>query len=259
MMGRQLSFYVRALAWTYRVLLRYKKEVVRLLAEVSLGTGALAVIGGSVVIVGFMTFFTGTEVGLQGYNALSQVGVSAFAGFASAFINTREVSPLVAALALSATVGSGFTAQLGAMRINEEIDALEVMAVPSLPYLVTTRLIAGFIAVIPLYVVGLLSSYLSTRLVVTLYFGQSGGTYDHYFHLFLPPVDVLWSFGKVLIFALIVMLVHCYYGYYATGGPAGVGTAVGRAVRLTIVAVAITDLLLSAAIWGTTTTVRIAG
>lgn len=258
-LGQQLSFYVRSMTWVYRVIFRYKKEVVRLLAEVSLGSGALAVIGGTVVIVGFMTFFTGTEVGLQGFNALSQVGVSAFAGFASAYINTREVTPLVAALALSATVGSGFTAQLGAMRINEEIDALEVMAVPSLPFLVTTRLIAGFIAVIPLYVVGLLSSYFSTRVVVTQFYEQSGGTYGHYFHLFLPPVDVLWSFGKVLLFAVIVMLVHCYYGYHARGGPAGVGTAVGRAVRTSIVAVNVADLLLSAAIWGTTVTVRIAG
>ena len=84
----------------------------------------------------------------------------AFTGFISAYFNTREIAPLVAGLALSATVGCGFTAQLGAMRISEEIDALEVMAVPSLPFLVTTRLIAGFVAVIPLYVIGLLSSYL---------------------------------------------------------------------------------------------------
>ena len=106
---------------------------------------------------------------------------------------------------------------------------------PSLPFLVTTRMIAGFIAVIPLYVVGLLSSYLATRTIATGYFGQSTGTYDYYFHLFLPPVDVLWSFGKVLVFSVIVVLVHCYYGYTASGGPAGVGVAVGRAVRLAIV------------------------
>jgi phospholipid/cholesterol/gamma-HCH transport system permease protein len=145
------------------------------------------------------------------------------------------------------------------MRISEEVDALEVMAVPSLPFLVTTRMIAGFVAVIPLYVIGLLSSYLATRTIATVYFGQSTGTYDYYFHLFLPPTDVLWSFGKVLVFSVIVVLVHCYYGYHATGGPAGVGVAVGRAVRLAIVAVNIVDFFLSLAIWGATTTVRIAG
>ena len=165
----------------------------------------------------------------------------------------------MAALALSATVGCGFTAQLGAMRISEEVDALEVMGVPSLPFLVTTRMIAGFIAVIPLYVVGLLTSYLATRTIAVVYFGQSAGTYDYYFHLFLPPGDVLWSFGKVLVFSVIVVLVHCWYGYTAQGGPAAVGVAVGRAVRLAIVAVNVVDFFLSLAIWGATTTVRIAG
>ncbi|HEX6498665.1 MAG TPA: ABC transporter permease [Micromonosporaceae bacterium] len=258
-LGAQLLFYLRSFAWVPRTLRRYQREVVRLLAEVSFGTGALAVIGGTVGVISFMTFFTGTEVGLQGYQALNQIGSSAFTGFVSAYFNTREISPLVAALALSATVGCGFTAQLGAMRISEEVDALEVMAVPSLPFLVTTRMIAGFVAVIPLYVIGLLSSYLATRTMATVYFGQSAGTYDYYFHLFLPPQDVLWSFGKVLVFSLVVVLVHCYYGYHATGGPAGVGVAVGRAVRLAIVAVNVIDFFLSLAIWGATTTVRIAG
>ena len=257
-LGEQLWFYLRSLAWTPRTVRRYKREVLRLLAEVSFGTGALAVIGGTVGVIVFITFFTGTEVGLQGYQALNQIGSSAFTGFVSAYFNTREISPLVAGLALSATVGCGFTAQLGAMRINEEVDALEVMGLPSLPFLVTTRMIAGFIAVIPLYVIALLSSYMATRFIATGYYGQSAGTYDFYFHLFLPPEDVLWSFFKVLVFAVLVILIHCYYGYTASGGPAGVGLAVGRAVRLAIVAVNIFDFFLSLAIWGATTTVHIA-
>jgi phospholipid/cholesterol/gamma-HCH transport system permease protein len=166
---------------------------------------------------------------------------------------------LVAGLALSATVGCGFTAQLGAMRISEEIDALEVMAVPSVPFLVTTRIIAGFIAVIPLYVIGLLSSYLSTLLIVVYYEHASPGTYSHYFHLFLPPGDVIWSFFKVLVFSLVVILTHCYYGYTAKGGPAGVGIAVGKAVRTAIVAINVFDLFLSLAIWGSNVSVRLAG
>jgi phospholipid/cholesterol/gamma-HCH transport system permease protein len=257
--GHQLSFYARAFAWVFRAVRRYRTEILRLLAEVSLGTGGLAVIGGSVAIVGFMTFFTGTEVGLQGYSALDQIGTAAFTGFVSSYFNTRELAPVVSALALSATVGCGFTAQLGAMRISDEIDALEVMAVPSLPFLVTTRLVAGMLAVVPLYVIGLLASYVATRLMVTLAFGQSPGTYDHYFNLFLPPYDILWSFGKVIVFAILVMLIHCYYGYHAGGGPAGVGVAVGRAVRTSIVVVNIADLLLGMSIWGATTSVRIAG
>lgn len=258
-LGGQLAFYLNALRWTPRTIRNYKREILRLLAEVSFGSGALAVIGGTVGVICFLTFFTGTEVGLQGYQALNQLGSSAFTGFISAYFNTREISPLVAALALSATVGCGFTAQLGAMRISEEVDALEVMGVPSLPYLVTTRMIAGFVAVIPLYVIGLLTSYWATRTIATGYFGQSAGTYDYYFDLFLPPGDVLWSFAKALVFSVIVVLVHCYYGYTASGGPAGVGVAVGRAVRLAIVAVNVVDFFLSLAIWGATTTVRIAG
>jgi phospholipid/cholesterol/gamma-HCH transport system permease protein len=258
-LGEQLSFYLKALAWSPRTVRRYKKEVLRLLAEVTLGGGALAVIGGTVGVITFLAFFTGTEVGLQGYSALNQIGTSAFAGFVSAYINTREIAPLIAGIALAATVGCGFTAQLGAMRISEEVDALEVMAIPSLPFLVTTRIIAGLIAIVPLYVVGLLSSYFATRMTVTLAYGQSTGTYDHYFNLFLPPGDVLWSFGKVMVFAVLVVMVHCYHGYYAGGGPAGVGVAVGKAVRTSIVVINVVDLLLSMAIWGTTTTVRLAG
>jgi phospholipid/cholesterol/gamma-HCH transport system permease protein len=258
-LGGQLRFYGRSLAWTPRTLRRYKKEVLRLLGEVALGTGALTVIGGTVGVIAFLAFFTGTEVGLQGYAALNQLGSSAFTGFVSAYFNTREIAPLVAGLALSATVGAGFTAQLGAMRISEEVDALEGMGVPSLPYLVTTRIAAGVVAIVPLYGIGLLSSYISSREITVLFNGQSAGTYDHYFGQFLASVDVLWSFGKVVIFSVMVILAHCYYGYRASGGPAGVGIAVGRAVRTSIVLISLTDFFLSLAIWGATTTVKVAG
>ena len=258
-LGDQMSFYVRTIAWVPRALRRYFKEILRLLAEVSFGSGALAVIGGTIGVMAGLTLFTGVVVGIQGYTALNEIGTAAFTGFISAYFNTREIAPLVAGLALSATVGAGFTAQLGAMRISEEVDALEVMGIPSLPYLVTTRVIAGFIAVIPLYVLGLLTSYVASREITVFFNGQSPGTYDHYFNLFLPPVDVLWSFGKVLVFSVVIIMTHCYFGYRASGGPAGVGVAVGRAVRTAIVAVTLVDFFLSLAIWGTTTTVRITG
>ncbi|NMN97891.1 MlaE family ABC transporter permease [Antrihabitans stalactiti] len=254
-----MSFYSRTIAWTPRTLHRYPKELLRLLAEVTFGSGALAVIGGTVGVILLMSGSVGVVVGLQGFAALDQLGSSVLTGFLSAYINTREIAPLVAALALSATVGCGFTAQLGAMRISEEIDALEVMAVPGIPFLVTTRMIAGFIAVIPLYIVGLLASFLASRAISIYFNGQSSGSYDHYFNGFLPPQDVLYSFLKVLIFAFVIILIHCYYGFHATGGPAGVGVAVGRAVRAAIVTVNILDFFLSLAIWGTTTTVRVSG
>jgi len=257
--GDQLIFYVKALLWTPRAIRRYLKEVQRLLAEVAFGSGGLGVVGGTLGVMIAMTLATGVVVGMQGYSALQQIGSAAFTGFASAYANTREIAPMVSGLALSATVGAGFTAQLGAMRINEEVDALEVMGIPSLPYLVTTRIVAGVVAIIPLYGVGLVASYFSARLVTTMFNGQSAGTYDHYFGLFLSPIDVLLSFLKVFLFSVMVIVSHCYYGFRARGGPAGVGQAVGKAVRTSILLIGITDFFMSLAIWGTTTTVKVAG
>jgi phospholipid/cholesterol/gamma-HCH transport system permease protein len=257
--GDQLLFYVKAILWVPAAVKRYPREIWNTLAEVAFGAGGLSVIAGSVGVIAFMSFFAGTEVGLQGYASLSQIGVAKFSAFISAYFNTREVAPLVSAIALAATVGCGYTARLGAMRISEEIDALEVMAIPSLPFLVTTRIVAAFIAVIPLYIVALCASYLSPRLIVVYIYGQSPGTYDHYFLQFLPPIDMLWSFFKLLFLAVAVILIHCYYGYTASGGPAGVGRAVGQAIRTSIVTIVVADFFLSFAIWGSTTTVRITG
>jgi phospholipid/cholesterol/gamma-HCH transport system permease protein len=257
--GNQTWFYGRAYLAVPYALRRYRREVWRLLAEVTFGSGALALIGGTVVIVGFLTSFAGIEIGIQGYSQLDNVGVEALSGFISAYINTRLAAPIVAAIALIATVGAGFTAQLGAMRVSEEIDALEVMSVPSVPYLVTTRIIAGLIAVVPLYSVALLSSYACTRLIITGVYGQSGGAYDHYFTTFLIPSDIAISLVKVMAMSVVIMSIHCYYGYTASGGPAGVGRAVGRAVRLSLIAVLFTDLLLSLALYGNSDTLNISG
>ncbi|QIK66711.1 ABC transporter permease [Nocardioides sp. HDW12B] len=257
--GDQLLFYIRAIAWAPRAIRRYKREILNILADVAFGSGGLSMIAGTVGVIAFLAFFAGTEVGLQGYASLSQIGVSKFTAFISAYFNTREVAPLVSAIALAATVGCGYTARLGSMRISEEIDALEVMGIPSLPFLVTTRMIAAFLAVIPLYIVALFASYLSPRLITVFIFGQSAGTYDHYFLVFLPPQDVFYSFLKLIVLAVLVILIHCYYGYSASGGPAGVGLAVGRAIRTSIVTIVVADFFLSFAIWGSTTTVRITG
>ncbi|MGA8257805.1 MAG: ABC transporter permease [Nocardioides sp.] len=258
-LGDQVAFYGRALAGMPKAVTRYRHEIWRLLAEVSLGRGALVLVAGTLGIIVFEVFAVGSVVGLVGYQGLRQVGIEPYIGFLSAYFNTREVAPLIAANALVATVGAGFTAQLGAMRISEEIDAVEVMAVPSVPYLVSTRIVASFIAIIPLYLVGLVGTYAATQAVSIHYYGLTGGTYDHYFTLFLPPIDILYSFGKVLVFSVILTLVCCYYGFTATGGPAGVGTAVGRAVRLATVLIVVSDFFMSLALWGSTTTVRIAG
>jgi phospholipid/cholesterol/gamma-HCH transport system permease protein len=258
-LGDQLSLYARAILWIPRTLRRYRAEIARLLAEVSFGSGALIVILGTAGVMAALSLFVGSLVGLQGFRALDSLGVEALTGFITAYFNTRDIAPLVAAAALTATLGAGFTAQLGAMRISEEVDALEVMAVPSVPFLVTTRVIAGICAVIPMYTIGLLASFAASRFNVTVLNGLPGGTYDHYFDLFLPVSDVLFSYLKVIVFAVVIILIHCHYGYRARGGPAGVGVAVGRAVRLSIVSTAILDFFLTLVIFGTSTSVQVAG
>jgi phospholipid/cholesterol/gamma-HCH transport system permease protein len=206
-----------------------------------------------------MSFFTGTEVGLQGYAGLEQIGAEAFTGIIGSFANTREVTPLIAGVALAAQVGAGFTAELGAMRISDEIDALEVMSVPSRAYLVSTRVTAALLAIIPLYLISLFASFFATRLISTRFFGLSEGVYDYYFRLYLPAQDVFYSVVKAMIFAVVVALIHCYYGYNASGGPAGVGVAVGRAIRLSIVSVVVLNFVLSLLFWGGGNTVSLSG
>ena len=112
---------------------------------------------------------------------------------------------------------------------------------------------------IPLYLAALFASYLATELIVTDFFGLGSGQYRHYFNLFLPPIDIFYSFVKALLFAVVVTLIHCYYGFYATGGPAGVGQAAGRAIRVSIIAVVTLNFVLSLLFWGGQDTARIVG
>jgi phospholipid/cholesterol/gamma-HCH transport system permease protein len=258
-LGEQVAFQARAFGQIPFAIRHYPREILRLLAVVSFGRGAMAMIGGTVVIVGFLTTFTGIELGIQGYTQLSDIGVEALTGFVSAYVNTRLAAPFIAGIALVATVGAGFTAQLGAMRVSEEIDALEVMAVRSIAYLVSTRIVSGLVAIVPLYCVALVASYLGTRFVITVIYGQSGGSYDAYFQTFLVHRDVWASIAQVAFGSVIIMAIHCYYGYTASGGPAGVGRAVGQAVRLSLIAVLFTDLLLSLALYGGSNSLHISG
>ncbi|WP_157538579.1 MlaE family ABC transporter permease [Nocardioides sp. Root79] len=249
-LGDQLRFHGDAYSHMPRVLRHYPKEVVRLLAEVSLGTGALALIGGTVLVIGFLTAASGIEVGLQAYTSFDNIGVSTLSGFFSAYFNTREVAPIIAGIALTATVGAGFTAQIGAMRVSEEIDALETMAVHPVPFLVTTRIIAGLIAVVPLFAIALMMCWLATYLVVTVGYDQSPGTYMHYFETFLIPSDLFLAIIKVALMALVIVSICCYHGFRASGGPAGVGKAVGKAVRSALICTMFIDLIFAIAIWG---------
>jgi phospholipid/cholesterol/gamma-HCH transport system permease protein len=248
--GLQAQFYAQTLRAIGDAFVHYKTEIVRLIAQMSMGAGALAVIGGTTVIVGFLTLSTGALVAIQGYNQFADVGVEALTGFASAYFNVRLIAPVVAGIGLAATIGAGATAQLGAMRINEEIDALEVMGVRSVAYLASSRVVAGVIVVIPLYCVAVMTSFLAARFGTTAVYGQSTGVYDHYFNTFLNPTDLIWSFVQAVSMATVIMLVHTYYGFTASGGPAGVGEAVGRAVRTSLISAVFVVLFLSLAIYG---------
>jgi phospholipid/cholesterol/gamma-HCH transport system permease protein len=249
-LGAQTVFYGQALWAVGDAVRRYPAEVLRLIAGIGMGTGALAVIGGTVAIVGFLTLSTGALIAVQGYNTLSNVGIEALTGFLGAFLNVRFIAPATAGVALAATIGAGATAQIGSMRINEEVDALEVMGIRAVTYLASTRIVAGVIAVVPIYTVAVLMSFLATRFGTTIIYGQSRGVYDHYFSTFLHPTDLLWSFVEALSMAAVVMLVHTYYGYTATGGPAGVGEAVGRAVRSSITAGVFILLTITLSVYG---------
>ena len=248
--GVQTQFFWRTIKGTRYALAHYKEEVLRLIAQMSLGAGALALIGGTVVVVGFLTLSTGALIAVQGYNSLSSIGVEALTGFTSAYLNVRLFAPLTAGIGLSATIGAGATAQLGAMRINEEIDALEVMGIRSVAYLSSARVVAGVIVVVPLYCVAILMSFFAARSGTTYVYGQSTGVYDHYFRTFLNPSDIIWSFVEAIVMAVAVMLVHTYYGYTASGGPAGVGEAVGRAVRASLIAMTFVVTVVTLAIYG---------
>ncbi|MGV8871308.1 MAG: MlaE family ABC transporter permease [Rhodococcus sp. (in: high G+C Gram-positive bacteria)] len=257
--GDQAIFDARAIWLIPRALGSYRKETLRLVAEISMGTGALALIGGSVIIVGFLTLFTGGTIAVQGFNSLGNVGIEALTGFFAAFINVRIAAPVISGIGLAATIGAGATAQLGAMRVSEEIDALEVMAIESMTYLISTRLVAGMIAIVPLYSLALLASFYASRFATVVIYGQSAGTYDHYFSTFLSPTDVLWSFVQAMVMAMAVMLIHTYYGYTASGGPAGVGRAVGNAVRTSLIVVVTITLLTSLAVYGQSGNFDLAG
>ena len=139
-------------------------------------------IGGTVVIVGFLTLAAGGTLAVQGYSSLGNIGIEALTGFLAAFINVRISAPVVAGIGLAATFGAGVTAQLGAMRINEEIDALEAMAIRPISYLVSTRIVAGMIAITPLYSIAVILSFLASQFTTTVLVRPVGGLVQPLLH-----------------------------------------------------------------------------
>jgi phospholipid/cholesterol/gamma-HCH transport system permease protein len=208
-----------------------------------MGAGTLAMIGGTVVIVGFLTLAAGGTLAVQGYSSLGNIGIEALTGFLAAFINVRIAAPVVAGIGLAATFGAGVTAQLGR----------------PISYLVSTRIVAGMLAITPLYSIAVILSFLASQFTTVVLFGQSGGLYNHYFDTFLNPIDLLWSFLQAVLMALAVLLLHTYYGFFASGGPEGVGVATGNAVRTSLIVVVSVTLLVSLSIYGSNGNFNLSG
>jgi phospholipid/cholesterol/gamma-HCH transport system permease protein len=258
-LGHMLVFFFRALLAIPHALRLYRKEFVRLLSDIAWGNGSLVVGGGTAGVAVVLGITVGALVGIEGYNFLNLLGLGPATGIISSLVNTRELAPIAAALAFATQGGCRFTAQLGSMRIAEEIDALDSLAIRPIPYLVTTRLLASVVAVIPLYVLCLAVSYLTTQAVVEVISGGSTGSYLHYFSLMLSGRDVAYSLLKTIIFVWIASTVQCYYGYYASGGPEGVGVAAGHGMRASITVVIMVNMLLTMALWSVDSGARFGG
>ena len=258
-LGHILQFFWKAIAGVPVVLKSYRAEFIRLLSDVAWGNGSLVVGGGSAGVALVLGVVVGVMVGIEGYNFLQLLGLGPAVGIISSLVNTRELAPIACALAFSTQSGCRFTAQLGAMRISEEIDALDSMAIRPIPYMVTTRLMASIVAIIPLYVVCLGVSYLSTQIIVSIISGGSMGGYMHYFGLMLSGQEIFYSVVKCVIFVAISAVLQCYYGFYASGGPEGVGVAAGHAMRAAITVVVIVNMLLTMAMFSLDSGARFGG
>lgn len=255
--GRQLGFYASSYAAVPRALRRYRNEVWTQLGALMFGTGNLAKIGGTAVIMAVTLVAAATEATQLLYKSLEMVGLQEYTGFLAGFADIRIVLPIITSVTLVATVGAGFTAEIGARRISEEIDALEVMAIHPMPYLVSTRVVAGTIASVPLFAISMIAMFTTSKVRTVVFEGLPPGTYDHYFEAFLLPGDILIAFVQTLISVSVLMSIHTFYGYRASGGPAGVGQAVGRSVRLSLIVVLFLVLVSSVLFYGNSDSIHL--
>ncbi len=248
--GFVLGFAWQAISAVPYTLVHYRRQTIAVITDMTWGRGSVIVGGGVVPLMLLMGAAMGASIGIEAYSALNLLSLGQLTGLISAFGVTRELAPIAAGVGFAAQAGCRMTAEIGSMRISEEIDALESLGVRSVPFVVTTRIIGGIISVAPAFVVALILSYYSCELIVTTIHGTPSGTYDHYFDQFVLGWDVIAATIKVVIFAIAVVLIHCYQGFFATGGPEGVGTASGRAVRASLVSIIALDMLATIVLWG---------
>ena len=227
----------------------YSGRVLQFCGE-SLRQAGILILGSTMVIWG-LVFVLGLSCGIEGAYLLRAQGAPSYAGVFSAWCDLREIAPYAFGYMLSAKVGTGIVAELGAMRISDEIDALEVMGVPPVTFLAATRLLAAWIVFPFMYLAAIGVMYLASYIAVVEQIGDtSSGGYFLIFWMFQNPPDLLFSLVKGMVMATAIVLVGCYYGYTASGGPVGVGTATAKSMVLNIVLVHIIGMMGTLVFWG---------
>lgn len=250
MLGQWILFIAEVIYLLPLTIRQYRKETFARMNSLAWGRGSLVVDGGLISVLIILGVAIGVSIAIEAFAILNLLGFGALSGIIGGLWNVREMSPLIAGIAFAAQTGTRMTAELGSMRIAEEIDAIEAMGLRPIPYVVGTRLVGGMLIVVPGILFTLLVSFTVSNAMIKGVYNQPGGTYDHYFVQFLSPTDLAFSTLKAVIFCAAVTIIHCYYGYFASGGPVGVGLASGRAVRVSLVAIMVLDFLLTVALWG---------
>jgi phospholipid/cholesterol/gamma-HCH transport system permease protein len=228
----------------------YRKETLAKMNSLAWGRGSLVVDGGVISVLVILGMAIGASIAIEAFASLNMLGFGALSGIVGGLANIREMSPLVAGIAFAAQTGCRMTAEIGSMRIAEEIDATEAMGLRPIPFVVGTRLVGALLIILPGFMLTLLVSFFISNMMIKVVYAQSGGTYDHYFVQFLSITDLAYSTVKAASFCIAVTIIHCYYGYFASGGPVGVGLASGRAVRASLVAIMVLDFTLTVLLWG---------
>jgi phospholipid/cholesterol/gamma-HCH transport system permease protein len=227
----------------------YSGRVLRYFGE-ALKQAGILILGSTTVIWG-LVFVLGLQCGIEGAYFNRSVGAPAYAGVFAAWCDLREVIPYAFGYMMAAKVGTGIVAELGAMRISDEIDALEVMGVPPVTFLAATRLLGAWMTLPFMYMAAIGVGFLASYIAVVEQIGDvSSGGYLLIFWMFQNPPDVLFSVIKAMTMATAIVLVGCYYGYTASGGPVGVGTATAKSMVLNIVLVHIIGMLGTLVFWG---------
>ena len=228
----------------------YRKQLLKTMNNMAWGRGSLVVDGGVISLLVILGVAIGVAIAIEAYNTLNLIGFGSLTGVVGAFFNIRDLAPVMMGIGFAAQLGCRMTAEIGSMRISEEIDATEALGIRSIPFVVGTRLIAGMLCVIPGYLLSLAIGFGTAAIFVTRVEHAPSGTYYHYFSQFVDPVDVGLSLVKAVVFCIVITIIHCYYGFFATGGPEGVGQASGRAIRASLVSTIVLNLLMTIVLWG---------